>query len=311
MRFAIMVEPQQGMTYMDLVAMARAAEEEGFEAFFRSDHYTSFPGADDRRTTDCWATLAGLARETSRILLGSLVSPMTFRTPGSFAKTVATVDEMSGGRIECGVGAGWNELEHARHGLAYPSDKERVDLLEETLQLLRGLWDEPDGWGMTGEHVTVRDARFRPRDRRPPILVGGTGRPRSVRLAATYADEHNLSSATPDHARTVNDALDAACEKVGRDPATLVRSAMTGVLVGRSQAEVTRRTRMLLATVGADATGSDWLDARRDRWIVGTEDEALDRVAALADAGIERVMLQTFLPFDIDHVRAMAGIFLA
>ena len=162
MRYALMVEPQQGMSYADLVAIAQAAEEEGFEAFFRSDHYTSFPGTDDRRTTDCWATLAGLARETVRIRLGSLVSPMTFRVPGSFAKTVATVDEMSGGRIECGVGAGWNELEHLRHGIPYPSDKVRVDILEETLRLLHGLWDAPDGWGMEGEHVTARDACFRP-----------------------------------------------------------------------------------------------------------------------------------------------------
>lgn len=310
MRYALMVEPQQGMTYADLVAIAQAAEEEGFEAFFRSDHYTSFPGTDDRRTTDCWATLAGLARETVRIKLGSLVSPMTFRVPGSFAKTVATVDEMSGGRVECGVGAGWNEVEHARLGIPYPSDKVRVDLLEETLRLLHGLWDEPDGWEMEGEHVTVRDARFRPRDRRPPIIVGGTGKPRSVRLAATYADEHNLSSATPAHAREVNAALDAACEKVGRDPGTLVRSAMTGVLVGRNASEVARRTRSLLETVGAPGAQSDWLASRHDRWIVGTEDAALERVAALAEAGIERVMLQTFLPFDIDHVRVMAEIFL-
>ena len=128
MRYALMVEPQQGMSYADLVAIAQAAEEEGFEAFFRSDHYTSFPGTDDRRTTDCWATLAGLARETVRIRLGSLVSPMTFRVPGSFAKTVATVDEMSGGRIECGVGAGWNELEHLRHGIPYPSDRKSTRL---------------------------------------------------------------------------------------------------------------------------------------------------------------------------------------
>lgn len=311
MRFAIMVEPQQGMSYPDLLAMAQAAEEEGFEAFFRSDHYTSFPGTDDRRTTDCWATLAGLARETSRIRLGSLVSPVTFRVPGAFAKTVATVDEMSGGRIEAGLGAGWNALEHARLGIPYPEDKVRVDMLEEELRLFHGLWDGPDGWGMEGTHITASGALFRPRDRRPPIIVGGSGRPRSVRLAATWADEHNLSSATPEGAREVNARLDAACVAVGRDPGTLARSAMTGVLVGRNGSEVARRTRAQIAAWGADAAGAEaWLAERRDRWLIGTAGEARARVAALEAAGIERVMLQTFLPFDTDHVRVMADIFL-
>lgn len=311
MRFALMVEPQQGMSYADLLAIAQTAEEEGFEAFFRSDHYTSFPGPHGLRTTDCWATLAGLARETSRIRLGSLVSPVTFRVPGAFAKTAATVDEMSGGRVELGVGAGWNELEHHELGIPYPSDKVRVDMLEEELRLFHGLWGEPDGWTMEGEHIRVGGTHFRPRDRRPPIIVGGTGRPRSVRLAATFADEHNLSSATPAHAREVNALLDAACEKVGRDPQTLTRSAMTGVLVGRTASEVARRTKAQLAAAGQEGAGADeWLAARAERWVMGTGAEARDRVAALEEAGITRVMLQTFLPFDIDHVRGMAEIFL-
>lgn len=311
MRYAIMIEPQQGMAYTDILAIARTAEDAGFEAIFRSDHYTSFPGESGLRTTDAWATLAGLARETSRIRIGSLVSPMTFRVPGSFAKVVQTVDEMSGGRVEVGIGAGWNVPEHQELGIPYPSDKVRVDILEETLQLFHGLWEQPDGWTFSGEHVKVEGSLFRPRGKRPPIIVGGAGRPRSLRLAATYADEHNLSSATPEQAREVNEKLDARCAGLGRDPRTLVRSAMTGVLLGRDQAELDRRIGDQLAVWGeaADA-GAAWLDARRDRWVFGGAAQARERVAALEAAGIERIMLQTFLPFDLDQIRLAGEFFL-
>jgi len=310
MRYAIMFEPQQGMSYADILAFARTAEDAGFEAIFRSDHYTSFPGEAGLRTTDCWATLAGLARDTTRIGIGSLVSPVTFRLPGALAKQVATVDEMSGGRVEVGLGAGWNELEHGELGIPYPPAKVRVDMLEEELRLFRALWEEPDGWTMDGEHIKVTGTRFRPRDRRPPIIVGGSGRPRSVRLAATYADEYNLSSATPALAREVNAKLDAACQAVGRDPGTLVRSGMTGALVGRDAADLRDRTARQLAIFGQDAGGDGWLEERRERWVMGLPDVARARVAALAEAGIERVMLQLFLPFDLDHVRLLGEVFL-
>lgn len=311
MRHALMIEPQQGMRYADILAVARTAEKAGFEALFRSDHYTSFPGESGLPTSDAWATLAGLARDTRTIRLGTLVSPMTFRVPGNLAKVVATVNDMAGGRIECGLGAGWNEKEHGELGIPYPEDKVRVDILEETLQLFRGLWDEPDGWTMDGEHVKVTGSLFRPKDQRPPILVGGSGRPRSVRLAATYADEHNLSSATPELAREVNEKLDAACEKVGRDPGTLVRSAMTGVLIGRDEADLTKRIAAQLETFGEDASQAQaWLDARRDRWAMGLPDQARERVEALGAAGIERVMLQTFLPFDLEQIELLGEIFL-
>jgi F420-dependent oxidoreductase-like protein len=311
MRYALMIEPQQGMRYADILAVAQLAEKSGFEALFRSDHYTSFPGETGLPTTDAWATLAGLARETSTIRLGTLVSPMTFRVPGNLAKVVATVNEMAGGRIECGLGAGWNEQEHGELGIPYPEDKVRVDLLEETLQLFHGLWEEPDGWTMDGKHIKVTGSLFRPKEARPPILVGGLGRPRSVRLAATYADEHNLSSATPEQVREVNAKLDAACEKVGRDPSTLVRSAMTGVLIGRDEADLALRTAEQLRTFGTDASESEtWLEARRDRWAMGLPDQARERVALLEDAGIERVMLQVFLPFDLEHIALIGETFL-
>ena len=158
MRLALMTEPQQGLTYDEIRAAALTAEEAGLEAFFRSDHYAAFPGPEDGPTTDAWATLAGLARDTSRIRIGALVSPMTFRLPGPFAKLVATVDEMSGGRVEVGMGAGWNDLEHAQLGIPFPDLDERYTMLEESVAIVHGLWTEPDGWRFDGAHWHVHGA---------------------------------------------------------------------------------------------------------------------------------------------------------
>src|SRR5512141_161685 len=171
-RFALMIEAQQGLTYLNQLALARRAEAAGFEAFFRSDHYASFPGASDGPTTDAWTVLAGLARETERITLGTLVSPVTFRLPGSFVKVVTTVDEMSGGRIEVGVGAGWNEADHLPLGLDFPEIGDRADRMEDELAMLHGLWTEPDGWDFEGHQVRVKGGFLRPK----PVDV--PGRPR-------------------------------------------------------------------------------------------------------------------------------------
>jgi F420-dependent oxidoreductase-like protein len=309
MRYALMTEPQQGCSYEDVLALARTAEEVGFETYFRSDHYTSFPGQGGLPTTDAWTSLAGLARETTRIGLGVLVSPVTFRIPGSFTKVVSTVDEMSGGRVEMGVGAGWNEPEHEQLGIPFPPVKERVDRLEEELRILRGLWDEPDGWSFQGSHYQVRGSLFRPRGRRPNLIVGGDGKPRSVRLGAAWADEYNVSSSSPAGVRDVNARLDEACRSIGRDPASLTRSVMAGVLVGRDQAEADERMRAQVALFGeASDEANAWLDARRGRWLLGTVEQARERVAEFEAAGAQRIMLQTFLPHDLDHVRVMAGV---
>ena len=316
MRFALMIEAQQGLSYVDQLALARRAEAAGFEAFFRSDHYASFPGPSDGPSTDAWTVLAGLARETERITLGVLVSPVTFRHPGAFVKVVTTVDEMSGGRIEVGVGAGWNEADHRPLGLAFPAIGERADLMEDQLALLHGLWMEPDGWSYQGHQVRVEggflrpkpvDAPGRPRAAngavRPRIIVGGEGSPRGFRMAARYADEFNLTSSSPERTVERYAALDAACRAAGRDPSTITHSAMVGVMVGADEEEVARRRISLLRALGvAEAGGSDWYEARKARWILGTPDEARAMVRRFAGAGVERIMLQDFLPWDLDMV---------
>jgi len=314
MRFALMIEAQQGLSYGDQVALAKRAEANGFEAFFRSDHYASFPGESGLPTTDAWTVIAGLGRDTDRIGLGVLVSPVTFRRPGNLAKVVTTADEMSGGRVEVGLGAGWNEVEHRQLGLPFPPIKERADLLEEQLRILHGLWGEPDGWSYEGPSVTIQNAMFHPKPvqvpgrpvmasgiARPRILLGGGGSPRSLRLAARWADEFNTSSLGP---AKIGAALDAACVAIGRDPSTITRSSMVGTLVGRDAAEVKRREKALLKAFD-DGGGDEWLEERRDRWVIGTPDEARAMVRRFADAGVERLMLQDFLPWDLDMVDAM------
>lgn len=318
MRFALMSEPQQGLSYDEILALASTAEAVGFEAYFRSDHYASFPGDAGLPTTDAWATIAGLARETTRINLGCLVSPVTFRLPGNLAKVVATVAEMAGGRVELGLGAGWNALEHRQHGLGFPSTGERFDMLEEHLAIVHGLWAEPDGWSFEGRHWQVAEAQFYPKPAAPPgrrhpnLIIGGNGRARMARLVAMYADEFNLTSADPRAATEAYARISAACEAHGRDPAQVALSAMTGVLVGETQDAVDRRARELLRVVGAKGSDAEaWLEERNRRWIWGTPDQARERVAEFEAAGVERLMLQTFLPRDLDMVRLLGETFLS
>ncbi|MFL5750650.1 MAG: TIGR03560 family F420-dependent LLM class oxidoreductase [Chloroflexota bacterium] len=314
-----MTEPQQGLSYDEQLAIARRAEAAGFESFFRSDHYQSFPGPAGNPTTDAWAVLAGLARETSTIGLGALVSPVTFRRTGNLAKVITTVDEMSGGRIEFGLGAGWHDVEHAQLGLPFPPIEERAGMLEESLQVLLGLWGEQDGWSFNGKHVRIEDAQFYPKpvataDRptmsngasRPRILVGGGGTRRSMRIAARYADEFNLSSSSPEVARAKYAELAGACDAEGRPPGSVTRSTMSGVLIGRTRDELRRREQQLLADFGNVDAGEDWIEERRDRWVYGTPDEARAQVERFAEAGAERIMLQDFLPRDLEMIDLMA-----
>jgi F420-dependent oxidoreductase-like protein len=315
MRYALMTEPQQGLTYDELLAIVRTAEEAGFEAFFRSDHYASFPGESGLPTTDAWATLAGLARETSTIRLGVLVSPVTFRIPGNLAKVIQTVDEMAGGRIEAGFGAGWNDEEHAQLGIPFPELGERYDMLEEQMAIIHGLWTEPDGWSFDGSHWQVRGSRrhgeiARGGRRHPHILFGGKGLPRLAALTARYGDEFNLNSATPDDAPAAYARVREACRAIGRDPESVTYSAMTGVLVAETEADLRARVADLLGALGqSDADGERWLAERRRRWVMGTPDEAHERVRTLEKQGTERIMLQDFLPRDLEHVRLIGRLF--
>jgi len=321
MRFALMLESQQGLSYGDHVAIARRAEANGIETLFRSDHFQSFPGATGQPTTDAWTVMAGLARDTDRIGLGVLVSPVTFRHPGTFAKVVTTVDEMSGGRIEVGVGAGWNELEHRQLGLAFPPITERADLMEDQLAILHGLWGEPDGWSYDGHQVSVKEADFHPKPvdvpgrprtaiggARPRLIVGGQGSPRSFRLAARHADEFNLSSSGPARAHEAFALMDTACVAIGRDPATLTHSTMAGVLIGRNEAEMADRLAAAVAAFGSDEDDRAWLDERLERWISGTPDQARETVRRFAEAGVERIMLQDMLPWDLDMIDVMGEV---
>jgi F420-dependent oxidoreductase-like protein len=305
MRFVLMIEAQMGLSYADQLALARRAETAGFEAFFRSDHYESFPGLGGRPTTDAWTVLAGLARETTTIRLGALVSPVTVRLPGHLAKTVATVDEMSGGRIEVGLGAGWNESEHRRHGFPFPPIGERADMLEEQLAILHGLWREPDGWSFEGQHYRIEDALFAPKPVQrphPPIIVGGEGSPRSLRIAARYADEFNVTSSDPARVADRIGHLEAACVAIGRDPSTIRRSAMVGTLIARDETELAVRKRAVLDEFTLDEQGDDWFATREQRWIIGTPDQVRAKVAEFAAAGVERLMLQDFVPHDLEMV---------
>ena len=315
MRYALMTEPQQGLSYEEILSVARTAEGAGIEAFFRSDHYASFPGEGGLPTTDTWATLAGLARETSTIRLGVLVSPVTFRIPGNLAKVIQTVDEMSGGRIEAGFGAGWNEDEHAQLGIPFPPIGVRYDMLEEQMAIIHGLWTEPDGWTYDGSHWQVRGSKAhgeigRGRRRHPHIVFGGKGGPRLAALVASYGDEFNLNSASPDDAPPAYARVRAAAQEIGRDPDEIVYSAMTGVLVAETDDDLRTRVADLVASLGlGDVDGDAWLAERRKRWIMGTPDEALERVRALEANGTQRIMLQDFIPRDLDHVRLLGRVF--
>jgi F420-dependent oxidoreductase-like protein len=317
MRYALMTEPQQGLSYNEILAVARTAEEAGLEAFFRSDHYASFPGGAGKPTTDAWTTLAGVARETSRIRLGVLVSPVTFRLPGNLAKVIQTVDEMSDGRVEAGFGAGWNDDEHAQLGLRFPELGERFDMLEEQMAIIHGLWTEPDGWSFEGEHWQVRESMrhgeiARGGRRHPHVIFGGKGGPRLARLVARYGDEFNLSPGSPEAAPGAYANVRSACADIGRDPDGIEFSAMTGALIAETESDLKARVADLLAALGqSEADGEAWLADRRTRWIMGTPEEAFERVRAFEAAGTRRIMLQDFVPRDLDHVRLIGRIFTA
>lgn len=301
MQLRIFTEPQQGATYDDLLAVAQTAERLGYGAFFRSDHFLGMGTPGLPGPTDAWLTLAALARETSTIRLGTLMTSATFRLPGMLAIQVAQVDQMSGGRVDLGIGAGWYAEEHSAYGIPFPDVRARFDHLEESLAIITGLWETPLGetFSFTGEHHTLVDSPALPKPvqtPRPPILIGGNGKRRTPALAARYADEFNVPFGSVEQNRTMFDRVDAACEEIGRDPGEIVRSSALILCCGEDDAEVSRRA----ASIGREA------GELRANGLAGTPQEVLDRLATFAAAGVERVYLQVLDLGDLDHLELVA-----
>src|SRR3954463_3981198 len=312
-----MTEPQTGATYDGLLAVARHTEDTGFDAFFRSDHYLTMGGDGLPGPTDAWLTLAALARETSRIRLGTMVTAATFRLPRPLASSGAQggpmsagpwgiwaprVDKRSGGGVELGRGAGWYEAEHTAYGIPFPPLGERFDRYEEQLAIVTGLWSTPLGqtFDFEGRYYRLSDPRALPKpvqDGGIPVIVGGKGPTRTPRLAARYAREYNVPFGSAEENARLYAGVREACERCGRDPSSLVYSAAVTVCVGRDDAEVARR---------AEAIGYDVEGVRR-QGVAGTPTQVVDQLGRYAEAGAERAYLQVLDLADLDHLDLIAA----
>ena len=297
----VFTEPQQGASYASLAAVARTAEETGFTGFFRSDHWLRMGSASGLPgPTDAWVTLGALARETSTIRLGTLVSSMTFRYPGPLAIAVAQVDEMSGGRVDFGLGTGWYEAEHTAYGLAFPPLKERFEQFEEQLAVITGLWGTPAGetFSFAGKHYQLTDSPALPKPVQSPVpvIVGGGGKAKTARLAARYATEYNRAFAPVDAFERSCGNVGQACETIGRDPASLKYSAALVLCCGETEAEIARRAGMIGREVAE----------LRENGAAGTPDEVAAKLRTYIDAGAQRLYLQVLDLADLDHVRLAA-----
>lgn len=303
MDLRIFTEPQQGASYDDLLHVARTTEECGFDAFFRSDHFLAMGGSGEPGPTDSYVTLAGLARETSRIRLGTLVTSATFRLPGPLAVAVAQVDQMSGGRVELGLGTGWFEAEHDAYGIPFPGQGERFDRLAEQLEIVTGLWRTPPGerYSFTGTHYTVVDSPALPKpvqQPHPPVIIGGKGKKRTPQLAARFATEFNVPFASLDEVETQFGRVDEACADAGRDPATLTRSVAQTTCVGRDDAEVARRVEAIGRTV----------DELSPYDLAGSVAQVVDQLGTWRErTGITRFYLQVLDLADLDHLELIAA----
>lgn len=303
MDFRIFVEPQQGATYADQLAVARAAEDAGYSAFFRSDHYYAMSGDGLPGPTDSWVTLGAIARETTSIRLGTMVTSATFRYPGPLAISAAQVDEMSGGRLEFGIGAGWYEPEHKAYAIPFPPLGERFERLKEQLDIITGLWRTPVGqtFNYTGAHYTVVDSPALPKpvqSPHPPIIVGGLGAKRTPALAAQFAAEFNVPFAPTEVIRAQFDRVREAVAAAGREPDSMTYSAAFVVCAGRDEAEVARR---------AAAINREVDELRSNSPAVGTPAEITDRLGTVAEIGVQRVYLQVLDMSDLDHIAFFAS----
>jgi F420-dependent oxidoreductase-like protein len=302
MLLRIFTEPQQGASYDDLLAVAQASESLGFDAFFRSDHYLAMGEADGLPgPSDAWVTLAGIARETTTIRLGTLLTAATFRLPGPLAITVAGVDAMSGGRVELGLGAGWFDSEHTAYGIPFPPLGERFERLEEQLAVITGLWGTPDGerFSFDGAHYQLAESPALPKPVQqpgPPIIVGGGGAVRTPRLAARFGSEFNMPFSSLEDTGHQYERVADACRSAGRDPSSMVLSAAQIVCCGRDEAELSAR---------AEAIGRS-VDDLRAHGLCGTPDELVAKLGGFADAGADRVYLQVLDLHDFDHLDLVA-----
>jgi alkanesulfonate monooxygenase len=299
----IFCEPQQGASYDQLLDLALTSEAEGFDAFFRSDHYlkmgdvSGLPGP-----TDAWVTLAALARDTTRIRLGTLVTSATFRLPGPLAISVAEVDALSAGRVELGLGAGWFESEHLAYGIPFPPLRERFDRLEEQLAIITGLWATPLGetFNFAGAHYTLADSPALPKplqSPRPPIIIGGHGAARTPRLAARFASEFNVPFANLDVCQTQFERVDRACRDVGREPSSMIRSVAQVVCCGNDEVELERRA----AAIGRE------LGELRVNGLAGTPAEVIEKIRTFEAVGVTRIYLQVLDIDDLDHVGLLSS----
>ena len=305
MRVALMIEGQEGVTWEQWCALAVACEEHGVETLFRSDHYISQVDEDGKVAHDAWTTLAALAARTTTLRLGTLVSPATFRLPGLLANAAATADHVSGGRIELGIGAGWMEREHRAFGFPFPETSVRVEMFAEQLEIVHRLWTE-DRVDFHGRHYVLEDAPGLPKPVQkphPPILVGGSGLRGTADPAARFADEYNSPFVSPDDFAAIRAKVVAACERAGRDPATMRFSTMCGCLIGATRADALERARELYARAPRDADFDAWLEGYSNRSLFGSVDEVAEQLGAYERAGCDRVMLQHLLHADLEPVR--------
>jgi len=301
-RICLMIEGQEGVTWDDWLALARVCEESGLEGLFRSDHYSSW---GEKSALDAWTVLAALAARTERIRLGTLVSPVTFRHPSALAKSVVTVDHISGGRAELGMGAGWMEKEHAGYGFPFPDTPTRMEMLAEQAEIVVRQWTEEE-FSFDGRHYRLESCRAEPKPVQrphPPLIIGGQGSRGTIEVAARWADEYNTFSASLDQLRERRAKLDAACERLGRDPLPL--SLMTTFVVGTDRAQLRERVRAMLGD--RDIAPEEWLETRRDVAIAGTVDEVSERLRVLEDAGVRRVFLQHLVHDDLDTIRLVGA----
>ena len=310
MRVCLMVEGQEDVSWEQWLALAAACEQHGLEGLFRSDHYQSVMGRRERGSLDAWATLAALAARTSRLRLGTLVSPATFRHPSVLAKNVVTVDHVSGGRVELGLGAGWHEDEHRSYGFEFPPTRVRMERLAEQLEIVHRSWTE-EAFSFTGRHYRLEDLRALPRPVQrphPPLLVGGGAGPRSVALAARFGDEYNTTHAPVEECRRRRGLLEAAWQEAGRDPATVRFSVMTTCVAGRDRVELLERVAAMQAITGGGGDPEGLVAAPPPHWLLGTVDQLAERLRELEQAGVTRVMLQHLGHRDVDMVAVLGEV---